>query len=54
MDLISIIRIIKILYIRNIYGDKMNLKSIDWKEIVIALIFAILITFFLKWTNTIP
>lgn len=32
----------------------MSLKSIDWKEIIIAMIFAILITFFLKWTGIIP
>ncbi len=32
----------------------MNLKNIDWKEIIMALLFSIILTIFLKLSNIIP
>lgn len=32
----------------------MNLKNIDWKEIIIAIIFSIILTILLKLSNIIP
>jgi hypothetical protein len=32
----------------------MDFKTIDWKELIVAIIFGILITIFLKWAQIIP